>query len=221
MSEVLIIAAHPDDEVLGCGGAIAKHFAMGDTVNVVFLTDGESARENHNSSDIKYRREAALAALDILGVNGEIRFLNFPDNALDSVRLLDIVVALEDIILSFNTSIVYTHSSVDLNIDHQLVNRAVMTCFRPIRKKNPLAIYAFEIASSTEWAINNQFRPTHFVDIVDFLTAKTDAMLAYNSEMRTSPHPRSLDYIKSLAIVRGAQGGFLYAESFETLRTIG
>ena len=90
MKRVAIIAAHPDDEVLGCGGTIAKHSAQGDTVDVLFFTDGESSRPNYTVSDIKKRKKSALTALKFLGVKGKIEFLNYPDNALDSVSLLEI-----------------------------------------------------------------------------------------------------------------------------------
>lgn len=221
MKRVAIIAAHPDDEVLGCGGTIAKHSARGDIVDVLFFTDGESSRLNFVVSHIENRKKSALTALKLLGVKGKIEFLNYPDNALDSVRLLEITQSLEKIILPLNPSIVYTHSAVDLNLDHQLVNRSVMTCFRPIKSKMPSKIYGFEVASSTEWAINQKFNPLHFINIDQHIDTKLRALNAYASELRKSPHPRSFEYIKALATIRGGQSGCKYAEGFEILRSIG
>ena len=220
MRRVAIIVAHPDDEVLGCGGTIAKHCSRGDIVDVVFFTDGESSRLAHTSIKIAERKRSAIHALKILGVNGKIEFLDYPDNELDSISLLNLTQSLEEIILPAQPSLIYTHSTVDLNIDHQLVNRCVMTCFRPIRAKSPSKIYGFEVPSSTEWALDEKFAPTHYVDISLQLGLKLDALSAYDAELRESPHPRSIQYIKALSTIRGGQSGCSYAEAFQTLRSI-
>ena len=220
MRRVAIIVAHPDDEILGCGGTIAKHSSRGDIVDVVFFTDGESSRLEHTSKNIAERKQSAINALNILGVNGKIEFLNYPDNELDSVSLLKLTQSLEEIILPLQPSVIYTHSTVDLNIDHQLVNRSVMTCFRPVTAKTPKKIYGFEVPSSTEWALNDKFAPTHYVDITLQLGVKLAALSEYEAELRESPHPRSIQYITALSTIRGGQSGCSYAEAFETLRSI-
>ena len=189
-------------------------------MDVVFFTDGEGSRPRYTATDVAKRKQSAIKALSILGVKGTIEFLNYPDNELDRVSLLQLTQSLEEIILPLNPSIIYTHSTTDLNIDHQLVNRSVMTCFRPVITKKPSKIYGFEVPSSTEWALNDVFSPVHYVDISKQLNVKLKALNAYSSELRESPHPRSLEYIRALATVRGGQSGCNCAEGFEMLRSI-
>jgi LmbE family N-acetylglucosaminyl deacetylase len=223
---VLIVAAHPDDEVLGCGGTIAKHVADGDSVSIIFFTDGVGAR--HLGDDARYesdqvlRNESAIAAAAILGAAAPTS-LGFPDNRLDSVDLLDLVQALEAKSRRIQPSIVYTHWFGDLNIDHRRVYQAVLTAFRPTDDSSVLQIRSFEVPSSTEWgdrSITPRFNPTSYVDISAFLGVKFRAMEAYAQEMRPFPHPRSLEALKALAQWRGAESGLLAAEAFVHIREI-
>ncbi len=218
MSKVLIIASHPDDELLGCGGSILRHISIGDDVKVIFMTNGEGSRARGNKN-IKARNKNMLTAKKILGYKTHKSF-NFPDNKMDTVPLLKIVQSIEKIIFTYEPSIVYTHHSSDLNIDHTITNKAVMTACRPQPNFSVKQILAFEVLSSTEWqnSKNNFFLPNYFINIESFIDKKIQAANAYGKEMRNSPHSRSLENIKNLAAFRGNTVGFMYAEAFELLR---
>ena len=222
MSErtILIVAAHPDDEVLGCGGTMARHASEGDEVYVVFMSDGVTSRTGVESNEVEVRKQAAKDASNILGIVQSLRFLGFPDNRMDTVALLDIVQTLEQVINEIEPEVVYTHHSGDLNIDHKITHQAVMTACRPQPGFCVREIYSFEVLSSTEWSTNNPFIPNYFVDISDTLELKVSAIKAYNSELRTFPHARSIESIKALAKYRGASMGIRAAEAFKVERLI-
>ncbi len=217
---ILIIAAHPDDEVLGCGATMARHTHHGDNVGVVFVSDGVGARNSDFENNLKKRKESALKALKILGADC-LSFLDFPDNRLDTIPFLDIVQPLEDIINAFNPSIVYTHHYGDLNIDHAIVHRAIMTACRPLPHTPIEEIYSYEVVSSTEWGLQGAyFQPNRFVDVSDFFSKKIEAIQAYHEEMRLFPHSRSIEHIDALAVHRGATVGLKKAEAFFLVRAI-
>jgi N-acetylglucosamine malate deacetylase 1 len=221
MENVLIIAAHPDDEVLGCGGTIAKYTKEGLKVSVLFLTDGESSRndiENVNSLILK-RKNNAKAALKILGCQS-ISFLDFPDNRLDSIDLLDVVKKVEKYINTIKPFRVITHFVHDLNIDHQITHKAVVTACRPQPENFVRELLFFEVLSSTDWAFEKYFEPNLFVDISSTIDLKIDALDCYHEELRDFPHPRSLKAIKSLAFYRGSMSGLFAAEAFKIGRKL-
>jgi len=222
MSErtILIVAAHPDDEVLGCGGTMARHASEGDEVYVVFMSDGVTSRTGVESNEVEVRKQAAKDASNILGIVQSPRFLGFPDNRMDTVALLDIVQTLEQVINEIEPEVVYTHHLGDLNIDHKITHQAVMTACRPQPEFCVREIYSFEVLSSTEWSTNNPFIPNYFVDISDTLELKISAIKAYSSELRTFPHARSIESIKALAKYRGASMGIRAAEAFKVERLI-
>jgi LmbE family N-acetylglucosaminyl deacetylase len=222
MRRILIIVAHPDDEVLGCGGTIAKHSDLGDLVNVIFLADGVNSRSDAGLIELEIRKTNAKAACKILGVN-HISFGQFPDNKLDTLPLIEIVKYIETALTEFNPDIIYTHSALDLNIDHQIVNRAVITATRPQGNSSIKTILSFEILSSTEWFFSElmpAFKPNWFEDISKTLDRKIEAIEAYRGELRDWPHPRSIQGIRHLAGFRGATIGVAAAESFMLLRHI-
>lgn len=227
---VLCIAAHPDDEVLGCGGALARHCDEGDNIAVIFVADGVGARQQDSGSQpfdkadnlaLNVRKQQAKAALACLNVS-QCYFLDFPDNQLDSVPMLDIVQAVEKILVAFNPTIIYTHHSGDLNVDHQLTAKATLTAARPLPGSSVKRILGFEVLSSTGWADpkNDAFMPQYFIDISSSLVRKDSALKAYASEMREFPHARSYEAVKALACMRGAMVGREYAEAFTLLREI-
>ena len=150
--KILVVAAHPDDEVLGCGGTMARHAKNGDKVHIVFMSDGVNSRENVKYNEENERREYAKKASEILGAQTP-KFFDFPDNMMDTVPLLEIVKELEVYIQELQPNIVYTHYKGDLNIDHQITYQAVMTACRPTPRSSITQIYLFEILSSTEWSI--------------------------------------------------------------------
>ncbi len=218
--KILVVAAHSDDEVLGCGGTIARHHSEGDDVYVIFIADGVSSRVNSNEEDSRKRIEAADKAKKILGIKQCFK-LDFPDNRLDSIPLLELVNRLELIIFELQPSIIYTHHSGDLNVDHKITHQAVLTACRPMSGSSIKAIYAFEIMSSTDWAAPfvSTFIPNHYVDISKQIKSKIDALRAYGMEMRPPPHSRSIEHLTLLAHHRGYTVGMHAAEAFMTIMT--
>jgi N-acetylglucosamine malate deacetylase 1 len=219
--KILVVAAHPDDEVLGCGGTIARYVREGHDVYVVFMTDGVSSRKQTNiQNKIKNRKKSAILASQILGIK-LVEILDFPDNGMDTVPILDIVQNLEAVIDKVKPSIVFTHYWGDLNIDHRVTCQSVLTACRPYPAQVVKEIYSFEIPSSTEWSspsVENNFNPNNFVDISKTIELKMSALQAYDQEMRNFPHSRSLKAINSLAKVRGAAVGIVAAECFVVIR---
>lgn len=218
---VLVVAAHTDDEALGCGGTIARHVAEGDTVYAVFMADGVTSRAGASKEDLRGRNVAAENAKEILGIK-ENFYLGLPDNRMDGTPLIDVVQKLEPIIDKLKPNIVYTHHYGDLNVDHRITFQAVMTACRPLPGSSVRAIYAFEVMSSTEWATPTveSFLPNYFVDISAYLSIKSEALNAYHLEMRKAPHSRSMQHLKSLATHRGQTVGVLAAEAFVSIRVV-
>lgn len=216
---VLVVAAHPDDEVIGCGGTIAKHVANGDHVHVVFMADGVASRGGEIDEAIEKRVAAMHVAAKILGTSSTT-CLGFPDNRMDSLALIDIVRPLETIIEKIHPEIVYTHHYGDLNVDHRLTHQAVMTACRPIPECSIEEILAFEVLSSTEWQSPGvmPFVPNVFVDISDYMQNKISALEAYALEMRETPHSRSVENAKSLARYRGNSAGVRASEAMMLVR---
>jgi LmbE family N-acetylglucosaminyl deacetylase len=222
MKIVLVVAAHSDDEVLGCAGTIAKYVASGDKVHVLFMTDGISSRHVANHKVVERERQnSAQKAAAILGTTS-IQILNFPDNKMDSVPLLDITQVIEEIILKIQPEIIYTHHVGDLNVDHQITSKAVMTACRPQPNFCVKEIYSFEILSSTEWQISGYlpFTPNVFIDISDYIDVKKMALKAYEDEMHNPPHSRSIENSLRLSSIRGNEVGIDFAEAFTLIRRI-
>jgi len=213
---VMVIAAHPDDEVLGCAGTIAHHVAKGDHVNIVFLSHGVGSRDNSvTDEDVSARQNAASKVTELLGTKVPV-FLGFPDNRMDSVDMLDITQAVEKLVQEKKPGIIYTHFPGDLNIDHCITHQAVLTACRPQSQSSVRAIYCFEVLSSTEWnsVTSNTFVPNVFMNITDYWDKKLEALECYAGEMRDSPHSRSINCVKALAMLRGETHGFHFAEAF-------
>ena len=227
MERICIIAAHPDDEVLGCGGTAARHADTGDEVHVLIMAEGATARADEGDRNGNYVEErkalraAAETAASILGTKSPA-FADFPDNRMDTAALLDVTKRIEQMIGKIKPDIVYTHHGGDLNIDHRIVHQAVLTACRPLPDSPVRAIYTFETVSSTEWSSLEEdagaFRPTRFVDISGQLERKLAALGAYGMEMRTPPHARSKENVSALAAHRGASAGLMAAEAFMVVR---
>lgn len=218
---VLVVAAHADDEALGCGGTIARHAAEGDAVYAIFMADGVSSRPQTNTVELLKRNSAAEEARKILGIR-ENFYLGLPDNRLDSLPLIEVVQRLDPIIRKLQPNIIYTHHHGDLNVDHRVTHEAVLTACRPMPGSSVQAIYAFEVMSSTEWAtpFAGPFAPNHYVDISNQINTKLDALRAYQLEMRDAPHSRSIEHLTHLAHHRGHTVGVTAAEAFVTVRTV-
>lgn len=217
--KILIVAAHPDDEILGCGGTIIKYKKFSE-IEVMFMTDGVSSRKKNKSKALK-RKEESLKLFKFLELK-KPTFLNFPDNKMDSIPMLKIVKQIEKKIKKFKPNVIITHFSNCLNIDHKKTFEAVMTASRPLKNTNIKTILSFEILSSTEWSQNyeDNFNPNFFVDISDLITKKINALKFYKSELKKFPHSRSLKGVKSLAKFRGISCGCKNAEAFYLARHI-
>jgi len=218
--KILVVAAHADDEALGCGATIRKHILDGDNVSIVFMTDGVGARSIDDVA-VANRVKAKEDALKIYGVTYAEQF-DFADNALDSVPLLEIIKVLENVISKLKPDVIYTHFHGDLNVDHRICFEAVMVATRPVPGSCVKEIYGFEVLSSTDWQFipDNKFIPQLYVDVSDCFTDKLKALGAYSEEMRESPHSRSLDHIASLAKYRGLTIGVNFAEAFMIYRVL-
>jgi len=219
-NKILVVAAHPDDEILGCGGTIAK-LKIHNEINVIFMTNGVSARGKNKQKEIKERKNSCLKLFDYLSLPKPI-FLNFPDNQMDKIPLLKIVKKVEKKIRLIKPTTIFTHYSHCLNIDHKKTFEAVITACRPTNKLSVKKILSFEVPSSTDWALykDKYFQPNYFIDISNYLSEKLKLIKYYKKELRNYPHSRSITNIKSLAGVRGASCGVKYAEGFYLNRSI-
>jgi LmbE family N-acetylglucosaminyl deacetylase len=217
----LVVAAHPDDEVLGCGGTLARMASRGHPVHVLLLADGETSRATGaqprgGRNRLAKRRKAAEAAGEILGLSS-LQLLDLPDNRLDSLALLDVVQQVEAVVQRYRPAIVLTHHAGDVNIDHRVAHDAVIAACRPQPGHSVRTLLFFEVPSSTEWRPPSSappFDPNWFVDISATLRKKLQALEAYEAEMRPFPHPRSVEAVKALAKWRGASMGMVAAEAF-------
>jgi LmbE family N-acetylglucosaminyl deacetylase len=226
MMRVLTVAAHPDDEVLGCGGAMADHAARGDAVSILILGEGLTSRAAapaaRSREGIPELQSDARRAAAVLGIT-DVTLLDFPDNRFDSVDLLDVVKAIETVKARVKPDIVYVHHWGDLNIDHRVTFDAVMAAFRPLPGERPVSLFAYEVPSSTSWGgpgSERTFVPTHFVDVHAVLDRKIESMETYASERRQAPHPRAPESLRAWAAYRGSQVGLHAAEAFVTVRTV-
>jgi len=222
--KILIIAAHPDDEILGCGGTAARLVEEGNEAYTMILGEGIASRDETRQGE---KREEEIAKLkkelneanNIIGVK-EVYLYDFPDNRFDSVPLLDIVKAVEKVKVRLKPDILFTHYEKDLNIDHQITYQAVLTAARPVAEETVKEIYSFEVLSSTEWNYPLRFSPDCFFDISGTIDLKVKAMEQYKSELREYPHPRSIKGIRLNAENWGMKVGMAYAEAFKTVRML-
>lgn len=223
---VLVVAAHPDDEILGCGATAARLVQAGHEVYFAILGEGitsrHATREVADAGQLSRVHQHARAAGAKVGVK-EVFLHKLPDNRLDTVPLLEVVKLVEDLIDRLKPDVVYTHHSGDLNVDHGVIHRAVLTATRPVVGQPVREIYAFEVPSSTEWAfqrIEPVFRPNVFVDVAATLEVKIAAMSCYETETRPFPHPRSPEALRAIAARWGSVAGFAAAEAFELIRSV-
>lgn len=227
MNKVLVVAAHPDDEVLGCGATIMKHVANGDMVHILIMAEGLTSRDFTRNADIRVDELSELHATskrvaEFMGVTRLVMH-NFPDNRMDSVNLLDVVKKIEIEVDEYRPDIVYTHHVGDVNVDHKVTHDAVVTACRSLPNSSVREILFFETLSSTEWQMmtaDKIFQPNIYVDITDFMDKKKQVLEFYESEMRKYPHPRSYKGVELLAQYRGLTVGMYYAESFMLGRSI-
>jgi LmbE family N-acetylglucosaminyl deacetylase len=232
---VLVLVAHPDDEVLGMGGTMLRHAQKGDFVKVTYFATGITSRRSANyrnktsyeqnknetklmQKEIQSLRNDAKKSCNILKVK-DIKFYDFPDNEMDGIPLLKIVKVVEKEIKETKPDRIYTHHHNDLNVDHKVVFNAVLTASRPVGS-TVKEIITFEVPSSTEWNYPAHFNPNYFVNVKAQLSAKIKAMQAYKNEIRDFPHPRSVENLKNVVQRWGSVSGNVAAEAFEIVRKI-
>jgi len=223
---ILVVAAHPDDEVLGCGGTIARRVEEGREVHIAILGEGITSRyEDRDEADqdlVESLKETSREVGAFLGAE-EVYLRSFPDNRFDTVPLLNVVKAIEELIDEIEPETVYTQHGGDLNMDHKIVYRATLTATRPMTDCLVQEVYAYEVASSTEWAFQEfspPFRPNTFVDVEETLKKKVEAMQMYETEARPYPHPRSPKSLRAIAQNWGRTAGLQAAEAFELVRSV-
>ena len=224
---ILVVAAHPDDEVLGAGGTLSRLGREGHEIAIAILGEGVTSRyEQRDKADpalIKALHGKAGEVAKLLGAR-QLSLHSLPDNRFDTVPLLEVVKIVEDLVAGFKPEVIYTHHGGDLNMDHVISHRAVLTTTRPMKGHPVREVYAFEIASSTEWAFQRfepAFRPNVFVDISSGgVEVKQRAMALYETEARAFPHPRSAEALAAMARRWGSVVGCEAAEAFELVRSI-
>ena len=226
MSTILVVAAHPDDEILGVGATIASRVQAGDTAYAVILGEGQTSRADHreemSQSVVEELHKDTLAAAKHIGFK-EVYFENVPDNRFDQMDLLDVVKKVEKLVRKLQPDVIYTHHKGDLNIDHRITYQAVLTATRPMQNCPVQEIYTFETVSSTEWNFaygDMQFAPNVFVDVTAAFQKKLDAMKEYHTELCEFPHPRSLKCLEVTAQRWGSVVGKEYVEPFELVRSV-
>jgi LmbE family N-acetylglucosaminyl deacetylase len=223
---VLVLAAHPDDEVLGCGGTMARLADEGHDVHIAILGEGITSRytqrEEADTGQIDALHSDSQKVADLLGAKS-LKMFSLPDNRFDSVPLLDIIKIVEGLVEELQPEVVYTQHGGDLNVDHVQLYRATLTATRPMKGRPVKALYAYEVASSSEWAFQKfepAFRPNVFTDITETLEKKVQAMDLYESEARPFPHPRSPEALRAQARRWGSTVGLGAAEAFDLVRQV-
>lgn len=225
-NRILVVAAHPDDEVLGCGATAARLAQEGHEVHIAIMAEGITSRhpqrEQADTLELSRLHHDAQSAGAKLGAK-EVTLFKLPDNRLDTVPLLEVTKLVEELVQRLRPQVIYTHHPGDLNVDHGVVHRAVLTATRPTGDQLVREIYAFEVPSSTEWAfqrIQPGFSPNVFVDVTSTLETKLAAMACYSTEAREFPHPRSPEALRAIATRWGSVVGCGAAEAFELVRSV-
>lgn len=218
--KILVIAAHPDDEILGLGGSIIRHVRDGYEVHVVIMSEGASSRyEDGMKNKLK---ESTYKACEMIGV-ARLHFCDMPDQRMDGIPLLDVIQPIEALVKEIEPETIYVHHHGDVNQDHRVVFEATMVAARPVKESSIKKILCYETPSSTEWCppfSDRVFIPNVFVDIKETIQRKLDAFRCYESEIREFPHPRSLEALKNTANQWGSKVGLEYAEAFELIRWV-
>ena len=226
MNKILVICAHPDDEVLGCGGTLLKHKKNKDQINILFVFEGSSGRYKNMknlgvSNDMSKRQKSAIQVAKNLKVKS-IKFLNYQNLITNPEMKLKMTKQISDEIKKINPQIIYTHSSKDLNVDHRVCLESVLIATRPEKDLSLKKLLCFEIPSSTEWSYNifGNFSPTYFVNIEKFMKDKLRLLKFYNYELKKFPYPRSNENIIAQSKLAGSLCGFKNAERFEVIKIL-
>ena len=220
---IMVIAAHPDDEILGCGGTIARLADDGYEVYTLILGEGITSRGNirirkKRENEIDELKEQTERANAVLGVK-KVFLLGFSDNRFDSIPLLDIIKKVEKIKNKVKPEIVFTHYKNDLNVDHRKTYEATITATRPMEDETVRTIYSFEVLSSTEWNYPTMFSPNVFFDVSKTIDKKIESMKCYKDELKDEDHPRSINAIEINSRLWGIKSGMKYSEAFVLVRS--
>jgi LmbE family N-acetylglucosaminyl deacetylase len=224
--KVLVIVAHPDDEIFGCGGTMSRLSSESHEVYISILGEGATSRYRDRAEsdpgEVTALRSSAERAARIIGAR-EVFTHDLPDNRFDTVPLISIAKHVEELVSTVRPQQIFTHHGGDLNVDHGCVNRAVLIATRPQQGLIIPEIYAMEIPSSTEWSfqqVEPAFRPNVFFDITPTLEKKIEALGEYQQELRPFPHPRSPESVRNIARRWGSVSGCEAAEAFELIRAV-
>lgn len=223
MNKILVIAAHPDDELLGCGGTLVKCLAKGAKIKILFLGEGSTCRYEDTKCDeavaaVKKRNACAVSALELIGIS-DFEFHDLPCGRFDQTPIIIINKIIENTIKNFKPDTIFTHSEVDSNNDHRITNRSSIMATRPCGDHIVKNVYCYEVLSSSEWSFTESFTPNYFISLSEAeLFAKWHALECYEGEMRDYPFPRSWLGVKNQAMNRGAQSGVKFAEAFQLIR---
>lgn len=218
--KVLVVAAHPDDEILGVGGTVRKHVLAGDEVRLLIACEGVSMRYEHEHQQrvVAQAREAGamLGAVEVL-------FGELPDQRLDTLPRVEVCAKIEAVVQSVQPALIYTHFGGDVNHDHGVLFSAVQVATRPYSAPFVREVLAFETPSSTEWgtpAVQGAFVPQIYVDVTATLEDKIRAFCRYEREVRPAPHPRSPESLRARARTWGSVIGVEAAEPFMVVRAV-
>jgi len=224
--KILIVVAHPDDEVLGCGGTIARLASEGHDVRILILASGLTSRTTFDKSRtvelLRIHEERARKAGELLGAK-EVTLTGLPDQRMDSIPIIEVTQIIEREIHRTTPETILTHHGGDLNLDHVITFRAVLTATRPPSSSAVKRLLSFEVPSSTEWAFHKfspPFHPQIFYNIAPWLDLKIQAMNTYESEVRAFPHPRSAEALRAIAARWGTVTGLPAVEAFEMVREV-
>lgn len=225
MKRVLVIAAHPDDEVMGVGGTVAKLTAQGLECHLLIVTDGSSAQYRDRGdfqTIIDVKKQETIGCAGILGFKS-IHYGELPDMRLDTTPHIQINRVIEKMIDEIQPDTVFTHFWGDVNLDHQNVYKSTLVAVRPVIGQVVKELYCYRVPSSTEWAphkADTMFMPNYFVDIDKYVEQKYKAFACYSTELREYPHPRSVQHLREIDKAAGLRVGLLAAEEFVLLRKL-
>ena len=217
---ILVIAPHPDDEILGCGGTLLKHQNCGDQIHIVYITEIQQ-QYGYTKEQIDRRNIEISSILDKLGAQSH--FMGYPTATLNDADIVSLVPKLSETFKKIAPNIVYLPHRSDVHSDHGISFKAAYACTKTFRCPSIKTILAYETISETDFAptyASDTFIPNYFVDISDFILKKVELMQIYSSELGEPPFPRSIHNLKALSSLRGAAAGVEHAEAFHLLKTI-
>lgn len=221
MKKIMVVSAHPDDEILGCGGTLIKHRELGDKIDWL-ITTNICENQGFSKNKVDSRQEEIIAVEKRLKINKTYK-LNYPTMCLSDESLLTLIPKISIIFKESQPEVIYILNRSDAHSDHLITFKAVMACTKSFRYPFVKQVLMYECISETEFGAilpENHFLPTYFVDISSYLNEKIDIMSIYESEMGEHPFPRSNKNIEALATFRGATAGVKYAEAFQVIKII-